>query len=121
MENYRQMVLDAQEKTKNAEVDAQEREQYRAGLRAVLQRSADARARRVVEDKARVAANKAHEAEMAAMDSEHAVKIKALKKQLEEANQHLAAAVQSQSESDRCHWHCQVHGLIRDLELAQQH
>lgn len=115
------MVLDAQEKTKNAEVDAQEREQYRAGLRAVFQRLADARARHAVEDEARVAANKAHEAEMAAMDSEHAVKIKALKKQLEEANQNLAAAVQLGLEDNRFHWHCQVDAIIRDLELAEQH
>lgn len=112
------MVLDAQEKTKNAEENA---DKYRAGLRALFQRIAEARARDVVEDEARVAANKAHEAEMAAMDSEHAKKIEALQKQLDEANQRLTAADQFGLEGDRFHWHCQVTAIIQDLDLAKQH
>ena len=52
---------------------------------------------------------------------QRAKKIKALKKQLEEANQNLAAAFQFGSEGDRFHWHCQVDAIIRDLELAKQH
>ena len=88
------MVLDAQEKTKNAEENA---DKYRAGLRALFQRIAEARARDVVEDEARV---------------------EALKKQLDEAKQRLAAA---QSDGDYLHWYCQVNGLIQDLELAKQH
>ena len=118
MESYRQMVLNAQKETAAAE---QRQKEIRAGLGAVFQRLADARARHAVEDEARVSAEQAHEAEMAAMDNEHAVKIEALKKQLEEANQRLAAAVQFGSEDNRVHWHCQVHGIIRNLELAKQH
>ena len=118
MENYREYVLDAQEETAAAE---ERQKKIRAGIGAVLKRLADARARHAVEDEARVAANKAHKAEMAAMDSEHALKIEALKKQLEEANQSLAVVAQFGSEGDRFHWHCQVDAIIRDLELAEQH
>ena len=115
MESYRQMVLNAQKETAAAE---QRQKEIRAGLGAVFQRLADARARHAVEDEARVAANKAHEAEMAAMDSEHAKKIEALQKQLDEAKQLLAAA---RSEKDYLHWSCQVHGIMSNLELAKQH
>ena len=52
---------------------------------------------------------------------QRAKKIKALKKQLEEANQTLAVVDQFGSEGDRFHWHCQVNAIIQDLELAQQH
>ena len=51
---------------------------------------------------------------------QRAKKIKALKKQLEEAKQRLVDA-QSGDEGDRVHLHCQVDAIIRDLELAKQH
>lgn len=121
MENYREYVIQAEQMAKDAEENAEYNAQSKARLSALLQRIADARARSVLEDEARVAANKAHEAEMAAMDSEHAQKIEALQKQLEEANQNLAAAVQLGLEDNRFHWHCQVDAIIRDLELAEQH
>ena len=118
MENYRRYVIQAEQRAKDAEENAEYNAQSKARLSALLQRIADARARSVLEDEARVAADKAHEAEMAAMDSEHAKKIEALQKQLDEAKQHLAAA---RSEKDYLHWSCQVHGIMSNLELAKQH